>query len=363
MSLMLSQVSSQMTSPSNLLNPALYTRLMQAFPGGIEVSKPGVPVVIVHEYHDGELRPAVAAWGEAYCVCCPICGGSKHKLYVSYAFGSTDKKTGKKVHPAICWRHSGSVTQLVLKALEYISAEPLPEMSVTSIKRSEISQDVFVAPGNCIRLDQKDSRVDQARQYLVNRGIDPDEAAAVYGFSVCVEGNQFVYNGVMQGRLILPVTFNGTMVGWQGRLTYDPPAGEKSFRLLRYISMPGAMWRVRSLMGLDQARMHPVVIPVEGPLDMAKQGPPCVASMGQNMSSQQYDLITSIWDKPEHRIILVGDSGEEDAIRKNSNELKRRTRAKVYAPQLPHGDPGSWSRQEFAKFLADDINSGRSLVK
>ena len=42
---------------------------------------------------------------------------------------------------------------------------------------------------------------------------------------------------------------------------------------------------------------------------MARQGPPCVGSLGQNLTSHQYDLIVSTWGNHESKfIVIVGDS-------------------------------------------------------
>lgn len=123
--------------------------------------------------------------------------------------------------------------------------------------------------------------------------------------------------------------------------------------------MPGSGWRSSSLFGYDQARSQTYCILVEGPGDVLRQGPPCVASMGQRISCAQVDLIARTWGDKD-AVILVGDyrkeGGTETEVQLRSAEmLKKACRCPVYVPVLPHGDPGSWERAEFQAFITDHI--------
>ncbi|MCY2931597.1 MAG: hypothetical protein NTV86_19320, partial [Planctomycetota bacterium] len=190
---------------------------------------------------------------------------------------------------------------------------------------------------------------------------DPKFVSEVYGWRFCWRGDPLLWGGRCAGRIIMPVTRDGVEVGWQARLAHDPPpeTRDKSFTTTtRWLTMPGTGWRSKNLIGYDQARSYDFCILVEGPTDMARQGPPCVGSLGQTMSHYQYELIASTWGN-RLGIVVMGDAGanEDRVVAKTVHELRRRCTCPVWAPRLPHGDPGSWDRREFMQFITDFVSA------
>ncbi|MEI7837763.1 MAG: hypothetical protein WCK05_15290, partial [Planctomycetota bacterium] len=114
----------------------------------------------------------------------------------------------------------------------------------------------------------------------------------------------------------------------------------------------------KNLMGYDQARHFKFCILVEGPTDMARQGPPCVGSLGQAMSHAQYELISATWGNSDG-IVVMGDAGakEDIVVEHTVRELAKRCQCPIFSPRLPHGDPGSWDRTEFMTLITNHVKA------
>lgn len=341
---------------SKVLNPALYEALEKVF-GKVKIAKQGYKLVTAPSMYNGFPSAKVISSGEAYRVCCPICGDHNFHLYVSYAYGSVDEATGSVIRLAHCFRHAGSVSSTIKEALRWCSVK-LPSSVEVAAKTEAITETPVVSPGDCIGLDSDSPKVSAARQYVADRGIDPSWAASTYGLSFCVSGNPEVYRGSMEGRIIIPMHMKGVLKGWQARRITPPAEGETKFQQLRYISMPGS-WRSNILFGYDQAvaAKTPYVIMVEGPFDLLRQGPPCVATLGQTISGPQFDLVATTWGGKDNTIFVIGDSGEDVTINHNVAQLQSLCQATVLSPRLPHGDPGEWDRSEFFGWLSSYVST------
>ena len=355
----------QRSSPMStrpLLNPGLYQALTRHF-GQVKIDNPGQRMIL-RRTGNGVPTTEIVQAGETYRVCCPKCGDSKFKLSVNHAFNTVDPHTGRVIYLNNCHRACGSLKDELLELIEWRS------MSRTAIDAEIVGADYmpqhpFISPGTCVALS--DPQAKPARDYLVGRGIDPNEADTVYGVQFCIEDSPGPACGGMKNRLICPVWQEGTCVGWQGRLIYEPkeypPFGRPAFTYsldhVRWYSMPGPGWRSSSLFGYDQAKSESYCIVVEGPGDVLRQGVPCVASMGQTMSYAQVNLIAQTWGDKD-AVILVGDhrkegGSETEAQLRSAKMLENACQCPVYLPVLPQGDPGSWEREAFQAFIRSHI--------
>ena len=224
----------------------------------------------------------------------------------------------------------------------------------------------FVSPGECVSLsDRSNALVVQARHYLENRpgcGIDPDRAEAEYGLKVCVSGNpEIKYGRVLVGRIICPCWMHGRLVGWQARSTLLNPAEDTGIAAVRYLSMPGPLWRQSTLFGYDHAEKSNVVCLVEGPLDVVQAGPPCVCAMGMAVSRPQLEMVATRWGGVGHAIFVVFDGEPAAHVEqdKAAAYLKRASSgARVFSPKLRSGDPGSTARSAFWEFVLGCASGG-----
>ena len=80
-----------------MLNEKLYKALSLAFEGGVRIVNAGTPAQLEYPiplstFTDNLVTPIttkhVVHGGEQYCVCCPLCGDKKHRLYFSYLWDS-----------------------------------------------------------------------------------------------------------------------------------------------------------------------------------------------------------------------------------------------------------------------------------
>lgn len=350
----------------NPLNPTLYNFLKTKF-GAVKVEKQGQALITSITKSFGKKRSNVDYSGETYRVNCPVCGDTKQHLYVNYAFGEKDPKTGTPIYLATCFR-CGPKVKYLKDLLQHTSFKKRVKPIVLDVPQQEKVEEVFVSPGKCVRLDKNIEAVKEAREYLESRDIDPDEAAKKYGVSFCVEGNKELWGGILEGRLIVPVILGKKLIGWQARLIDEPDIFHRdtSLKTLRWISMPGSGWRARNLFGFNEAAKHNICYVVEGPTDVLKQGPPCVGTLGQTVSSFQADLIAKTWSaKPDAKVVLIGDPPKSE----NSSEVMQQKRSltmlsrvcvcPVYHVELPveWGDPGDCDREEFHTFVDSQLKA------
>lgn len=342
------------------LNPQLYSVLVQQF-GRVCVTNKGHAMGVRTEIFDGRLSPKIISPGEIYRVCCPSCGDGKYHLGIAHAFGTVHEETDCRIYYAKCQRCGLAGKEL----FDLLGQARLGRVALPAVSSSPLIQpqpdDAYRNPGECVSLlDPAYPGAAKACTYLTGRGLDPKFVSEVYGWRFCWRGNMQTMNGGCGGRIIMPVTRDGLEVGWQARLAFDPPPElkDKNWANLRWLTMPGAGWRSKNLIGYDQAKALDFCILVEGPTDMARQGPPCIGSLGQTMSHAQYELIASTWGTGKG-IVVMGDAGvlEDHVVAKTVHELRQRCTCPVWAPRLPHGDPGSWDRRDFMQFIKDYVNA------
>lgn len=224
-------------------------------------------------------------------------------------------------------------------------------------------------PGHTIPLS-KLPETHPAREYLRQRGYDPDLLEKQYGVAYCDEAlpedrsvGRFWsklpggYKNSPQGRIIFPIIdAKGVKRGWQARaidysdgrgnrwfwtdkqtwvqierdgvdlfVTDEDPQGFKKLR--KYLNARGFN-RNQAAFGIWQAVQLAKNIPyeqrvcyvMEGAMDAAKGGPPCIALLGKSMSDDQALVVRSHFAK----VVLVADQDRagKDFVRCISKKLE-----------------------------------------
>lgn len=237
-----------------------------------------------------------------------------------------------------------------------------------------------------------------AREYLRQRGYDPDLLEKQYGVAYCDEAlpedrsvGRFWsklpggYKNSPQGRIIFPIIdAKGVKRGWQARaIDYSDGNGNRWFwtdqqtwiqiekdgvdlfgsekdpqgfkKLRKYLNARGFN-RNQAAFGIWQAVQLAKSLPyeqricyvMEGAMDAAKGGPPCIALLGKSMSDDQAMVVRSHFAK----VVLVADQDRagKDFVRCISKKLEDMP---ILQATLPEGkkDLGDCSYTEAAAIL------------
>ncbi len=334
------------------LNPKLFLKLSNHFAnrGGVRISGQGRQATITHKSVGGKCTSRVKG-GEYYRVNCPHCGDTRHRLWVSYLYGTLDPVTDRQmVHLAVCYNENCDPAQI----RDLVSGTPLLGGAVAlspiqSVQRDTPIPEVVRGPGNTMRLtDLPDYH--EARTYLTGRGYDPVELDKQWGVRYCYQSDLTM----AEGRIIFPVwdDWDGEMklVGWQARMPGEPVDKD---RHPKAYSCPG-MRRDRILFNLYQAVHYPIIVVTEGPLDAVRVGPPAVSVFGSMLTDYQ-----AYWlgRRASHAaIVLMLDSDAKQEYWNTSRmHLGNAFAGGVHEVRLKNGDPGDHSHAELWRMISDAL--------
>jgi hypothetical protein len=294
----------------DVLNPGLYRRLVNIF-GDVKICNPGQPLIIQVDDDLFETKYRISVWGESYRVNCPfcyeVCGrpDRRQRLYISH-------KWGQVVNGRRCYTLAKCFNEDCIKGP---NVQRLKEMILTYGRLPDIKYDPQTIepmvrkeirlPTNIPVLELPETH--PARQFLIKRGIDKDQA-------LCYDiryGQDFdpdfptAYNTI-----IFPVYMEQALASWQARVL-------ASNSRMKYYSCPGT--RIHDLLyGWDLAKDYDYAILVEGIFDAIRVGPPALALFGKHVSERQARLLQRF-----KTVFYLPDSDvPKDEIRRNIASLK-----------------------------------------
>ena len=295
---------------SGVLNPELFNALRRRF-GHVRLMNEGVraefegTMLTDKGDDDGELQLKhvvnMITWGEGYRVCCPICRDQRFRLIINHRHNTLDPRTDKNIgRLAHCFNERcdlGDFDDRFLKpyiyskriTIEATAGEADAEMGPASV------------PGKCTLLSTLSP--DHPAIKLLTTGKkrhDINKLENKYGACFCYDGSADYKT--MTDRIVLPVVYNGLMVGWQGRTTIN----EKP----KYYTMPG-LRRGRILVNYDKAKLKPMVIVTEGFLDAVAVGDCGVALLGSKLTAHQKRLLYYTWKAGA--LVMMLDSSDDEA--------------------------------------------------
>lgn len=195
-----------------------------------------------------------------------------------------------------------------------------------------------------------------------------DVVGSGFRAALLMAANPQVFKGGCEGRIIVPIFVRKKVLGWQASLAVEPSffMKDEGFQNTRWLGMPGGGWKSKSLVVYDPAAKarYPYCIVVEGPTDVARQGPPCIGTLGLGITRQQEDLIVETRGN-RLAIIVVGDAGENvrDVPILTAAKLALRCTCRVYGMALPKGDPDSWDRDSFYGFIKEYMTANQPVQR
>ena len=298
---------------SGPMNPGLFAALQHRF-GQVRISNAGVKTCTSqdHDAVTGKLVFRDVIRGEHYRVCCPYCGDGRFRLYVSYLW-NLETPSGNNRYRVYCQNENCDMhffyEELLTKPPEGIGRE-----GVASDYRK---LEPMLLPGCCVSLRDLPAG-HQALEYIKKRNYDPVELADQWGVCYCVTAAEdqqgripgtAAYAGYVRDRLIIPVYWEGKLVGWQARSLQDKTA-------VRYYTSPGFN-KSMVLVNADRARKTSFVVLVEGFFDAFRVGPAhAVPLLGKTISELQRNHLYSLWGRGGGCLILdnkgPGDAQDHD---------------------------------------------------
>lgn len=341
----------------NPLNATLYNLLEHKF-GSVKIANAGVRATI-EKFRD-PMRPGryitrSANWGEYYCVNCPFCDDTGHRLWVNHMYGADiDEETGRRTDTFLAVCYKNDCVRQRRQQFEDLVFGPgrrlVGRMPIAAGVRPDVSTTIE-PPGEVLSLKDL-PEFHPAVEYLQSRNFDPLVLAERYGVGVCVTPPQ-KYE-IMRGRIYIPVYMNGQLMAWQGRVVSPPDAKPKYYT-------QGHKSRV--LYNYAQAARQPYLIVVEGVPSVWRIGAPAVAVFGKSLSQWQQNTIGTTWSgKP---VFVVLDYGAEVELEKMAMQLYRHPIDLIPVMMPDERDPADYELAEFYDILrqaAQTINIDPSFL-
>lgn len=314
------------------LCPALYRRMEELF-GHVEIVHEGeeaVPGQVMTVM--GRDRVYGGSNGEYYVVNCPFCGDTSGRLNVNYQFMEP-----KHRHKAVCYNETACLTGEAGKVNRrklfeaFSSGAPLAfsYRPATSVKLT-LPDAPPPLPGVVLPLHAVSPGHPAVRYLVEQRKLDPIQLDREYGVGVVMSASPMYWK--TQGRVYVPITMHGKLVGWQTR--YPGELDWKKEGITKYYNLPD-MHKSLMLYGYDAAvnARADFVILVEGVTDVWGCGPPAVSILGGSISDAQIGLILSRW---RHVILyLDGDAVMVKGARVGKPEGAKTMLERAYDKLLP----------------------------
>jgi hypothetical protein len=351
-----------MITPGGPLCPGLYDLLHRAF-GEIVIANEGEEVVIAGQHWnatDGRTEWDIIQPGEYYRVNCPYCGDGRKRLWFHYCYGSLDGN-GRIINWLVNCYNDGCLSGHDRRAIE--NRQDL-EIRLFNAEMSAGERDQLLTtrpgnrgdngpltevmmPGKVITLDKLSSS-HEAVQYIEDRGYDAARLGRKYGLCYCRRAFEF---SQVQGRLIIPITMDGLLVGWQGR--YIGELNWSACGVRKYYNLPG-MKKRKMLYNWDRASQGRILVVVEGVTGVWTVGDAATALLGKSITAHQMDKLARLphVDGPPRCLVLMLDPDADQDYRERrrldlawssltNNYLK--TGGAAVRVHLPAGkDPGNF---------------------
>lgn len=328
------------------LNSALYALLEHKF-GTVRIANEGAPAHIQRfpdPLNPGKFVTRAQSWGEYYCVCCPFCNDTDHKLWVNHRYGATyDERSGRRAdtYLACCYKNDcikkeGKGAQL--EQLIFGPGRPIVKNAVIrTVDMSTVDLSVKT-PGAIVPLSDLPAE-HPACSYLLQRGFDPVELSDMFNLGLCTEPTKRY--AIMRDRIYIPSYVNKKLIAWQGRLSRDAVGKE-----IKYYTQGK---KSQALYNYDVASRHDCVVIVEGAPSVWRLGPLGVSLFGKTLSYWQENTIATTWSgKP---VFVMLDYGAEQDIENTVFKLCQHNLQVVPVLLPDERDPAEYSRPELHDIL------------
>lgn len=344
------------------LNPTLYRRLRRQF-GHIAVKAEG-EAMIARPFRDvdGQPRIAVAHTGEYYCINCPYCNDTRHRLWVNHMFGKEDGHGRRMTFLAVCYneycldRHENRED-----FLERIDDNGLIKAVVKKgIEVPEEAREVQM-PGPCTPI-HKLPPTHKARAYLADRRFEAADLWKKYRVSYCTDSHY----SLARNRIIIPVFENDKLKGWQARLPEDLDwKGPRRKELPpKYFTCPESKFRSKCIYNFGTMREWETAVVVEGPTDAWRFGLMAGCIFGNTVTEVQRKKLLAVFARRTVVLLLDPEEFDSKPTRKFVEFMQGRMSGKFCAVKLPDGtDPGKLDREFLREYVREQAAAAGVRVR
>lgn len=290
----------------SVLNPFLYNRLLQKF-GKVSIACQGEPLVGTVTSLRGREEFIVSSSGEYYRVNCPFCNDTKQHLWINHRWGTgiPGLINDKLNWMLVCYRRncfssdnpSGSIYRRQLSTEIYgnTKVHQLPRIPLgTAVAESSLEE--IQLPNACIPVNQLES-THQALLYIKSRNFDPNFLAEEYGLQYCASDK--VEDQRIKGRLIIPITADNKLIGWQARAIDKNDPGPKYYNA-KNVKIH------KTIYNYDNAKHYPFVVVTEGVTDVWTIQEGAVSLLGKTLNdSQLHYFVNNCSPKGNWKVAIV----------------------------------------------------------
>lgn len=313
-------------------NPKLYHAMKQIFGETPKIINEGEPCQLVNVYAEYSFTPRTqdlptkcTKGGEQYAVCCPFCGDTRQRLYISHMWDVEFCQNNVRYHCSDrllrcfneeCMTNPENRTKIINSLREAIGSMveiPEDDMDTAEVYHGNELANQCLYPADAKDLDDPYTPK-EVLTYIRERGFDPESLQKTWGVQWLVRYGKFSHP-----ILVIPVLQNNEYWFWQGRLVpinghadgeveRDPATG----KMFPKYYFPHGVKKAWALYNLDKARTHDTIFIVEGVTDVWAIGEAAVARFGKSLSSAQIQLLADqCFGK---HIILVPDMDDPQAL-------------------------------------------------
>jgi len=337
----------------DIRNMALYELLLEQY-GSVKVQNAGQSFSYkASPAKGGHYKIIKIHSGEEYAVCCHKCGDTRYRLNINHVFGT--RLSGVLMdHAAHCWNENCDVLKDLQELIAGRHMKIAPSKEVTGfISLDTIAQDSFenFKRLNCLERMDKVQDGHPAREYLVGRGLNPDELGSIFGVSYCYDNSPEA--SLAANRIIYPLYHQGSKglqpVGWQAGVIPMLSPRQKP----KYYTSPGCMRSFFMYMFPWSIGCDGMVL-VEGPTDAHTIGPPACALLGSNITAKQKALIVDSMSQKSGTLVLIGDPGFEKVWSENYASMVKELGENRVVWFTPEADANSLGRAEIHRRIIDE---------
>lgn len=280
-----------------MLHPTLYRTLVKQF-GRVKISNQGATRLVET---GPEGRPMVTRSGEQYNVNCPVCGDDRGRLGFSYMFLKRlgYGKVGRQTRLARCFNEECQRTKpeqfgaMVDELTELYEGVELGLVDTTGVplptNTTQVGDGAVPLPDGQVKLS--DLKPDHPAVVFWSGKYRIPLDRAIQAGAFITESQDPRFRSAL-GRIVFPISRNGRVVGWQGRLYVES-------RAPRWYSPAGF---VKPVWNLDQQIPFSTIVVAEGITSALACGDNGVALFGKQASAAQIQDLLGFSD-----IVLATD--------------------------------------------------------